>query len=201
MKKIITAMFVSLLLTVAAEAYSSCVQTDLQNSLVRLHIIANSDNEEDQRIKLCVRDAVLKYEKEKLLDIDNVEFALGDIEETAARILEQNGVKYGVRAEYGRFHFPRKEYKNMVLPQGEYYGVRIVLGSGEGKNWWCVMYPPLCMLNDNEAVMNGKSKKILKEALSAEAYDVITENDGKIKVKFRIVEAVQEIKEYMKKMR
>lgn len=194
MKKIIAALFTALLITIAAEAYSSCVQTDLRNNLVRLHIIANSDSEYDQIVKLCVRDEILKYARE------NEEYSLSEIEKIAVSVLKKNGAEYGAKAEYGKFYFPMKEYKNMILPQGEYYGVRVVLGNGEGKNWWCVMYPPLCMLSDNEAVMNGKSRKLLENALGSEAYDVITENDGKIKVKFRIVEAVQSVKEYMKRI-
>lgn len=199
MRKTAAAALFALVIMIAAYAYSSCVQTDLQNNLVRLHIIANSDSEYDQKVKFCVRDEVLKYEKEKLIDIENIENALGDIEKTAAAVLEKNGVQYGARAEYGKFYFPKKEYKNIILPQGEYYGVRVILGNGKGKNWWCVMYPPLCMLSDNEAVMSGKSQKLLEEALDSETYDVITENNGKIKIKFRIVEAVQCLKEYIKR--
>lgn len=194
MKKIMAAVFTALMLTIAAEAYSSCVQADLRSNLVRLHIIADSDSEYDQRVKLCVRDEILKYARE------SEEFSLSEIEKISESVLEKNGAKYGARAEYGKFYFPQKEYKNMILPQGEYYGVRVILGEGAGKNWWCVMYPPLCMLSDNEAVMNGKSQKLLEDALGSEAYDVITENDGKIKVKFRIVEAVQGIKEYVKRI-
>lgn len=191
MKKIIIAVFISFVLTIALTAYSDSVQTDLRDNLVRLHIIANSDSDYDQSVKMRVRDAVLKNEK-CCTQITPV--ALKEAERTAERVLAEYGADYGVHAEYGKFYFPKKEYKNMILPCGEYYGVRIVLGNGEGHNWWCVMYPPLCMTNDNEAVLTGKSERVLKDNLSAEAYDVITENNGEIKIKFRIVEAVQNIK-------
>ena len=195
MKKLIIAVFISFMLTIAAQAYSGSVQTDLRNNLVRLHIIANSDSDYDQSVKLRVRDAVLKYESERLLDAENIANSLFDIEKTASAVLSECGAEYGARAEYGKYYFPKKEYKNMILPQGEYYGVRVVLGTGAGKNWWCVMYPPLCMINDTEAELSEQSKKLLAEKLGAEAYDVITEKNGEIKVKFRIVEAAQCIKE------
>ena len=201
MNKIIAAMAAALIITMSLAAYSENIESDLQSNLVRLHIIANSDSEKDQNVKLKVRDAILEEEGKNLISqseeecIINVKERLPQIEETANRILKENGFSYRARAVYGKFEFPKKEYKNMTLPCGEYYGVRIILGDGNGHNWWCVMYPPLCMMNDTEAVLSKKSEQILKENLNPETYDIITGNDKEIVVKFKIVEVIQELKQ------
>ena len=199
MNRLISVMALSLFLTMTVTAYSGSVQSDLQNNIVRLHIIANSDSDEDQAVKLRIRDTILREEGERVLAqnkqdcIQKIKNDLPRIEEIANRVLAENGFHYSAKAVYGKFDFPKKEYKNITLPCGEYYGVRIILGNGEGHNWWCVMYPPVCMMSDSEAALSEKSKKVLKENLRGETYDVITGEN--IEVKFRVVEAVQEIKQ------
>ena len=201
MNKLIVAMALAIVGTLSLTAYSDGVQSDLQSNLIRLHIIANSDSEEDQSIKLTIRDAVLKEEGENLTSqnerecIRSVKERLPQIEMLANSVLQENGFTYAAHAVYGKFDFPKKEYKNMTLPSGKYYGVRIILGEGAGHNWWCVMYPPLCMMNDTEAVLSEKSERILKENLKPETYDIITGNDGKTEVKFKIVEVIQELRQ------
>lgn len=204
MNKLIMAMAAAIVGTLALTAYSDGVQSDLQSNLIRLHIIANSDSEEDQSIKLTIRDAVLKEEGENLASqnerecIRSVKERLPQIERLADRVLQENGFRYTAHAVYGKFDFPKKEYKNMTLPSGKYYGVRIILGEGAGHNWWCVMYPPLCMMNDTDAVLSEKSERILKENLKPETYDIITGNDGTTEIKFKIVEAIQELRQKLK---
>ena len=201
MNKLIVAMALAIVGTLSLTAYSDGVQSDLQSNLIRLHIIANSDSEEDQGIKLTIRDAVLKEEGKNLTSqneqacIRSVKERLPQIERLANSVLQENGFPYAAHAVYGKFDFPKKEYKNMTLPSGKYYGVRIILGEGAGHNWWCVMYPPLCMMNDTEAVLSEKSERILKENLKPETYDIITGNDGKTEVKFKIVEVIQELRQ------
>ena len=205
MNKLIAAMAIALFGAVSLTAYSGDVQSDLQNNLVRLHIIANSDNEIDQNIKLKIRNVILEEEGKNLTAqsenecIKSIKERLPEIEKLANSVLEENGFQYTARAVYGKFDFPQKEYKNMTLPCGKYYGVRIILGEGAGHNWWCVMYPPLCMMNDTEAVLSEKSEKILRKNLKPETYDIITGNDGKVVVKFRIVEAIQELRQLLAK--
>lgn len=196
MNKIIAAFAAALIITTAAVSYSDSVQTDLQDNLIRLHIIADSDDEDDQNVKLKVRDAVLADVRSRLsnganrTDIIN---ELDNIEETALRTLSENGFEYGARAEYGKFEFPRKTYKSMTLPSGEYYGLRVVLGSGQGHNWWCVMYPPLCFSEGGEASLSHQSEDLLKESLGENTYDVITSSDETV-VKLKIVELAQQLK-------
>lgn len=132
---------------------------DTQNVL-RLHVIANSDSKADQSIKLAVRDAVLEYGQELFLTGED---SPETIDETKA-ILMQNGaglmdsvenVLEGLNADYtvslrmGEYEFPDRVYGDTLYPEGDYQALRVVLGEGSGKNWWCVMFPPLCILEDD----------------------------------------------------
>jgi stage II sporulation protein R len=196
MNKIIYAFFISIVLATAVTAYSDGIQEDLQTNLVRLHIIANSDADYDQAVKLEVRNAILEKIKNK--NKNEITSNLNELEDTANEVLAQNNFDYTAKAVYGKFYFPKKEYKNMTLPAGEYYGVRIILGKGNGHNWWCVMYPPLCVSDDNSVTLDKKSQSVLENNLRPETYDIITKSDKSIVVKFKTVEFIQELKEKLK---
>jgi stage II sporulation protein R len=196
MNKIIYAFFISIVLATAVTAYSDGIQEDLQTNLVRLHIIANSDADYDQAVKLEVRNAILEKIKNK--NKNEITSNLNELEDTANEVLAQNNFDYTAKAVYGKFYFPKKEYKNMTLPAGEYYGVRIILGEGNGHNWWCVMYPPLCVSDDNSVTLDKKSQSVLENNLRPETYDIITKSDKSIVVKFKTVEFIQELKEKLK---
>lgn len=201
MNKIIAVFAIALCMTVVITSYSDGVQADLQDNLIRLHIIADSDGDDDQAVKLKVRDAVIKSVGDKLSVSEEDECKaeiinnIDEIEKIANTVLEENGFAYKAHAQYGKFEFPEKTYKSMTLPAGEYYGVRIVLGSGEGRNWWCVMYPPLCFKDGEEVTLSDESEKILREKLDGNTYDIITKKDNEVVVKFKVVEIVQEIKQ------
>lgn len=198
MNKIIAAFTLALCITVLMASYSDSVQADLQNNLVRLHIIANSDTDADQAVKLKVRDAVLKRAMELSENgSDGIIQNLNEIEKTAQNVLYENGFNYEAKAQYGKFAFPEKSYKSITLPAGDYYGVRIVLGEGIGQNWWCVMYPPLCFNENNEVKLSEKSESLLRENLDENTYDIITEKNGEIVVKFKVVEIFQELKQIL----
>jgi stage II sporulation protein R len=118
----------------------------------RLHVIANSDSAADQQVKLMVRDAVLETTEEGILNSQSAKEAeeyisehLGIIEATANDTLEKNGFDYRATATVGVSHFPDREYQGVDYPEGNYEALRVVLGEGQGQNWWCVMFPPLCL--------------------------------------------------------
>lgn len=128
------------------------------NSIFRLHIIANSNSAEDQAVKLKVRDAVLEYEAENL---DAVSAAKtreelmthgAELLEIIEGVLRSNGFDYGAQMLVGTFPFPDREYNGVLYPAGDYDAFRVILGDGAGENWWCVMFPPLCILKSD----NGK---------------------------------------------
>lgn len=127
--------------------------------LIRLHILANSDSAADQQLKLKVRDAVVKWLSPRLAEAGAPEDARRIIADNQAQIiavaqtvLAENGAGYSAALETGRFQFPLRTYGVVALPPGEYEAVRILLGKAAGKNWWCVLFPPLCFVDGTSAV-------------------------------------------------
>ena len=123
----------------------------------RLHVIANSDSAVDQAVKLEVRDAVLAASAD-IAGCQNAEDAeayvaahVQDIEAAANAVLRENGMPYTAHAQIGTFPFPDREYAGVLYPAGDYRALRVVLGEGEGQNWWCVMFPPLCIVDTRAA--------------------------------------------------
>ena len=149
-------------------------------SVLRLHIIANSDSAEDQAVKLKVRDALLAYEKEAMNAVCDKAQAKeilmshgSQILSLTENVLKENGFDYSAQLMLGEFVFPTREYGDKTYPAGTYEALRIVLGDGAGKNWWCVMFPPLCILEVNDG-------KIEQEKLSFDSLllDLIKSIDG-----------------------
>lgn len=126
-------------------------EANIFDNVIRLHILADDDGEEAQSVKLKVRDAVLDEcgymfsdESDVLSASDTVENNLELVTAVANRVLAENGMNYTATAEFGYESYPTRVYDNMTLPAGTYRSLRINLGSAEGKNWWCVLFPPLC---------------------------------------------------------
>ncbi|MDE6031855.1 MAG: stage II sporulation protein R [Oscillospiraceae bacterium] len=164
---------------------------DVQSEVLRLHIPANSDSEEDQRIKLELRDHLLERYGAELSDSGSLSEAerrteelLPEIEADCQRFLAERGMEYGARAELAEMYFTTREYGEVTLPAGNYKALRITLGSGEGRNWWCVMFPPLCLpaVTENE---NGDGAEMLS--------DFRTDRPQKVKVKFALYELLKEL--------
>lgn len=135
-------------------------------NLLRLHVVANSDSEVDQEVKLKVRDRILA-ETEKIVTVGTREEAQTILEENREMLvraaedeLRKNGLSYRVHLEIGRYLFPEKSYPFGVLPGGLYYALRLVLGEGTGENWWCVLYPPVCHLTAEEKPVKKPGEKI-----------------------------------------
>ena len=129
------------------------------NGLIRLHIIANSDSEADQKLKRDVRDAILASFSELFAETKNIEEArrlvlsqLNSMERVARQKINASGEDYEVKVEWGHFTFPAKTYGTFSLPAGTYEAVRVVIGEGGGQNWWCVLFPPLCFVDISNSV-------------------------------------------------
>lgn len=172
---------------------------DVPDKIIRLHVVANSDSPEDQQLKLMVRDKVISRMSgrfEGLKDISEVkgiiEDSLGEIEAIAREIIEENGKLYDVKAAFAKTEFPTKVYGNLTLPAGTYQALNIVIGEGAGKNWWCVMFPPLCFIDVAHGVVPEETMKELKESLNDEEYKLLlsskTEEGIPVKLRFKIVE-------------
>lgn len=193
-KYLLAALLVGLTITGAAAEYSHSIQNGIAEELVRLHVIANSDAPKDQALKMKVRDGVLELLSQKELGggreicLERVCALLPEIEERAKEVLAKNGSDDKVTAYVGTFHFPTKHYENISLPAGIYNALRIVIGEGEGENWWCVIYPQLCY---GAAAGGEEGANRLKQVLSEEEYSLITAGQSEkvpVKLKFRVVE-------------
>jgi stage II sporulation protein R len=156
------ALGAGLLAAVLAGAFLNRTEADLSDSLVRLHIVAQSDDPNDQRVKLAVRDRVLAYVTPLLSDARTPREAQGIIvqnltavETLAAEVLRENGLALPVTAGLERAVFPTKTYDGFALPAGEYNALRLVIGQGEGQNWWCVVFPPLCVTAAEEVTQTA----------------------------------------------
>jgi len=222
MKKIISILSIILIITsigVYAKNYNSPIEIvykydDVKNSLIRFHVLANSDNEEDQNLKLKVKDEVISYLYSYLKDSKSLEESRkvlmeqeDYVKEIANKVIKENGFNYSVKTELGYENFPEKSYGNIVLPQGEYEAFRIIIGNGKGHNWWCVMFPPLCFIDVTKGqVEEEKSKEELdkvieekKEILKKDSKinDKKTNEEEKdsdeIKIKFKVVEIFKDI--------
>ena len=195
MKIFLYSIVLSFIIATGITAYSDSVQSDLQNNIIRLHIIANSDSSEDQTIKLKIRDRILQ--NVQCGEDPNITAQKAAYE--ANNVLMENGFSYTAKGVYCMTDFPEKTYKNVTLPAGRYNAVEIILGSGKGHNWWCVLYPPVCILDKNTAVIDEESQKLLKENLDEETYDLITNHNGNsVEIKFRSVEIVQKLRELIR---
>jgi stage II sporulation protein R len=187
-------------------------QETISEKIIRFHILANSDSNEDQMIKLKIRDAVLEFiapMMNKCTSLSQSEKILKDndykINQIAKNILAKNGYKYGVKTELTKVEFPIKSYGDIILPQGKYEAYRILLGNAKGHNWWCVMFPPLCFTDITRGnVEIEKTKDEMKKVLTPEEYKLVVNSNGqngdKIIVKFKVVEEFEKLVDYFKKI-
>lgn len=169
---------------------------EVKDSIIRFHVIANSDSEEDQNLKLKVKNKVIEYLYDKLNKSQSLEESrqiindnMEQVKEIASEIIKNSQYNYNVDVELGRENFPDKAYGNIILPQGNYEAFRVIIGDGQGKNWWCVMFPPLCFINPTTGIVSDESKETLQENLSEEEYRIISDtNNTSISFKFKIIE-------------
>lgn len=177
---------------------------DYKENLIRFHVLANSDSEEDQALKLKVRDKVISYLKPKLEDSESIsqseKIILNEkdkLMDICKETIKQNGYNYDVSINLGYSKFPTKQYSSVVLPAGEYKSLKIIIGKGQGKNWWCVMFPPLCFVDEQNNVIDKETDEKLKKVLTKDEYELIVEKDKKninnLQIKFKIVEVFQKI--------
>lgn len=176
-------------------SYAKSVSSDISDNFFRLHILANSNSEEDQKLKLKVRDEILKYmetlsydglQKSDAINLtrDNLE----NFKEIAINTIKSEGYDYPVNLEIGNFYFPTKEYGNISLPAGYYNALKINIGKAEGNNWWCSLFPPLCFVDISSGVIDESSKETLNENLTDDEFDIITNDNQTVKLKFKLVE-------------
>lgn len=176
------AALLALCLAMLAGTWAQARQNSISRGLVRLHVIAVSDAAEEQELKLQVRDAVLAYLEPVLMGVEDREQAreilsadLNGIAQAAASAAQGRQVQVSL----GRERYPSREYEGFTLPAGEYESLRIVLGEGQGHNWWCIVFPPLCV--------SAAQAEQVQSVMSREDYGIVTEQEG-YALRFRVVE-------------
>ncbi len=184
---------------ISAISYATTVSSDISDSVFRLHVLANSDSEEDQNLKYKVRDALIAYLEDIAKDTSSKEEVmqlvtnhLQDFETIAKQTITENGYSYDVTVEVGNFDFPTKNYGDISLPAGYYDALRVKIGEAKGQNWWCVMFPPLCFVNVTSGIVPEESKETMKENLNEEEYALISNQDSStVQFKFKLIEWLQ----------
>ena len=164
----------------AADAHET--QENLAGKLIRLHVLANSDSQADQAVKLQVRDAVLEAAEAQLTEL------LPELEAMASSALAENGFDYPVQAALTWEDYPTREYDTFTLPAGRYLSLRVRLGEGAGQNWWCVVFPPLCLSATTEDFTDSAQTAGMTE----EEVALITQESEGYVVRFKIIELVEQ---------
>ena len=180
--------------SLSVEAKVSALQEDLAGEVLRFHVVANSDSQEDQAVKYQVRDAVIDYMRQSLGEGSETSleetkaWALGhlqEIRETAQKVVREAGGTYVVRVRMANLYFPDKRYGDVWFPKGRYEALRIELGDGGGQNWWCVLYPNLCFTDTTCAVVTEEGRQELEHVLTEEEFEMVTAStDFQIKTFF-----------------
>ncbi|MCI9150917.1 MAG: stage II sporulation protein R [Lachnospiraceae bacterium] len=163
----------------------------LSDKIIRFHVLANSDSERDQELKLLVRDAVGAMMQQRLAGVTDKEESrqvilesVDEIQRTAQEALQQQGCEYPVTAGLCQVEFPEKTYGSFCFPAGEYEALQLRIGQGKGQNWWCVMYPNMCFFNSIYKVVDEEAERSLEQVLTKEEYQAVME-EGNYKVKFK----------------
>lgn len=179
----------------------------IYDAVIRLHVLADSDSDEDQQMKLYVRDRILtECASELLAESDNAEAAVRLLSEdmsgveacaenAVADFCRDNGIENipPVECRIGREHYTYREYESLCFPEGDYYSLRIIIGEGRGENWWCVLFPPLCLgAVSKPSEDNSEKEEFISVGITGEQYKIISEGDEpKYRIRFRILEIIE----------
>lgn len=202
-KYFLLSIVIILFLAISAFSYVNAISTNLADSVFRLHVIANSDSQEDQNLKYKVRDSLIEYmntlvnpsySKDDVIKIAKEH--LNEFKNIAQNVIKENGFDYPVNVEIGNFAFPSKTYGDISFPSGFYDALKVEIGESKGQNWWCVMFPPLCFVDVTSGVVPEESKENLEDNLGTEEYDIISESNDNtyVNIKFKIIEFFENMK-------
>jgi len=196
MKKLVFTLCISFFISISLAYSMQKTENALSSGVIRLHVRANSDTEADQSLKLKVRDRIIKECSYLFKDNKKIENARAEIlkntdkiEKIARNEILKNGYNYPVKINFGKSDFPIKVYKNITLPAGTYEALTVEIGSAEGQNWWCVLFPPLCFVDETCTGISEESESILIDNLGKETYEMLKSGDeSDIKIRFKIYE-------------
>ena len=194
--KIILLLCVFILCAAVCDILPIHGEEKIYESVVRLHVLANSDSDEDQALKLKVRDAILAYVSPRVIDSSSREDAMriindemDEIEKIAQSTVYNHGYDYDVDVTLTLEEYPTRNYEAMSFPSGAYVSLRVLIGEAEGQNWWCVLFPPLCLSTATEQSANEEA--FIAVGLNSDQYKIITESDDvKYQLRFKLLEAI-----------
>ena len=197
-KKLLICTIIVLALSLFAGMLPIHGEGEIYDTVVRLHVLANSDSEEDQALKLAVRDEVInavtpyvegcKSQAEAIAAIEGI---MPEIEARAREKIVSEGYGYSVKVLLGEEYYPTKAYETCAFPEGKYVSLRVLIGEGEGQNWWCCLFPPLCLSAATDDSRQSNEDAFISVGLTGDQYKVITETSNpKYRVRFKILEAI-----------
>lgn len=200
MAAVIILIFTTVFLLKNEEKREEKIQKSIADHIIRFHVIANSDSDEDQKLKLAVKDKIVNELREKLEKADSLEDARDIIrnetemvERLATEEMHRQGYNYTASASLGNSYFPVKKYGDMVFPAGEYEALRVKIGKADGHNFWCVMYPTLCFVDSTYQVVPEQSKEQLKNTLTEEDYQALLGGSERVTFGFKFFDWVDKI--------
>lgn len=195
-KKLLICTFIILAIALVAGLFPVHGESEIYDTVVRLHVLAHSDSNEDQALKLKVRDRVIEVVDPIVRDCSSQSEAiaaiggiLNDLESAAYEVIRGEGCDYPVSILIGEEYYPTKNYESCAFPEGTYVSLRVVIGEGEGENWWCCLFPPLCLGAASENCQKTNEDAFISVGLTGDQYKVITEtNAPKYRIRFKFLE-------------
>ncbi len=199
MKKLFILVLIVAIATLIISVLPIHGEEKIYDSVVRLHVLANSDEDHDQALKLKVRDRLLEITSPIVVDCTSRDEArekltahFSQLEAAAREVILSEGYSYDVKITLEDEYYPTRKYENLCFPEGTYASLKVEIGEAEGKNWWCVLFPPLCLSAASEKKNQSAEDAFIAVGLTDEQYKVITETDDvKYKARFKILEVFQ----------
>lgn len=190
----------TLLIRYRISAEEQHLQEGISDKIIRFHVIANSDSSEDQKMKYAVRDALVGMLSPELRDANSImegrsiiTSMLSSIKNTAEEVLRRAGYQDPVSVSLTSSYFPMKVYGEYAFPPGMYEALQVKIGEAEGKNWWCIMFPPLCFVDETYSIVDGDSKEQLKCLLTEDEYNALRDPDIPVKIRFKLWDYVKKL--------
>ena len=200
-KRLLICAFLILTVALVAGLFPVHGEEKIYDTVVRLHVLANSDSEADQALKLKVRDRVVQLVSPAVKECRSQTEAIAAIggimdslEAAAEEVVADEGYDYDVNILMGEEYYPTRTYESCAFPEGKYVSLRVCIGEAEGQNWWCCLFPPLCLSAASDDSDEDNEEAFISVGLTGDQYKVITESDKpKYRVRFKILETIQKM--------
>lgn len=199
MKKFLTALSIGFICVLMFNSYFESTEAALAKEIIRFHVLANSDEEHDQNLKIKVRNRIINEMNTMFDKNGDIQDARDVITENMEKIkliakdeIQKNGYNYDVNVSLGKSDFPTRDYGDIVLPAGSYEALKIEIGKAQGKNWWCVLFPPLCFVDESCVSCNSDVAASLTTSFDKEEAELIKKDKKpKVQLKFKTYEMWQ----------